>query len=78
MSKTFLIIKREYLSRVKKKSFLLMTFLVPMLIIGMYALVIALSISGGDNVPTVEVIDDSGLLGKSLKNKNLWNRRNSG
>ncbi len=69
MNKTLLIIQREYLSRVKKKSFLLMTFLVPMLIIGMYALVIALSISGGDNVPTVEVIDDSGIFPQGLKDK---------
>lgn len=69
MNKTLLIIKREYFSRVKKKSFLLMTFLVPMLIIGMYALVIALSINGGDNVPTVEVIDESGLFTKGLKDK---------
>ncbi len=69
MNKTLLIIKREYFSRVKKKSFLLMTFLVPMLIIGMYALVIALSISGGDNVPTVEVIDDSGIFSKGLEDK---------
>ena len=69
MNKTLLIIQREYFSRVKKKSFLLMTFLVPLLIIGMYALVIALSISGGDNVPTVEVIDDSGILGNGLKDK---------
>ncbi len=69
MNKTLLIIKREYFSRVKKKSFLLMTFLVPLLIIGMYALVIALSISGGDNIPTIEVVDDSGIFGKGLKDK---------
>ena len=69
MNKTLLIIQREYFSRVKKKSFLLMTFLVPLLIIGMYALVIALSISGGDNVPTVEVIDESGIFGNGLKDK---------
>lgn len=69
MNKTLLIIKREYFSRVKKKSFLLMTFLVPLLIIGMYALVIALSISGGDNIPTVEVIDESGILKDGLQDK---------
>ena len=69
MNKTLLIIKREYFSRVKKRSFLIMTFLVPLLIIGMYALVFALSMSGGDNVPTVEVIDDSGIFTNLLKNK---------
>ena len=66
MNKTLLIIKREYFSRVKKKSFLIMTFLVPMLIIGMYALIFALSMSGGDNIPTVEVIDESGIFEKTF------------
>ena len=69
MNKTLLIINREYFSRVKKKSFLLMTFLVPLLIIGMYALVFALSMNGGDNIPTVQVIDESGAFGKGLKDK---------
>lgn len=69
MNKILLIIKREYFSRVKKKSFLIMTFLVPMLIIGMYALIFALSMKGGDNIPSVEVIDDSGIFNKGLENK---------
>jgi ABC-2 type transport system permease protein len=69
MNKIILIIKREYFSRVKKKSFLVMTFLVPMLIIGMYALIFALSIQGGNNIPAVEVIDESGIFNKGLENK---------
>jgi ABC-2 type transport system permease protein len=69
MRKIILIIKREYFSRVKKKSFLVMTFLVPILIIGMYALIFALSMQGGDNIPAVEVIDDSGIFNKGLENK---------
>ncbi len=78
MNKTLLIIKREYFTRVKKKSFLVMTFLVPMLIIGMYALMIALAIKGGDNVPTVEVVDDSGIFSKGFKDKKSVKFRNSG
>jgi ABC-2 type transport system permease protein len=73
MNKTLLIIKREYFSRVKKKSFLIMTFLVPMLIIGMYALIFALSMSGGDNIPTVEVIDESGIFEKAFDDKKSVN-----
>jgi ABC-2 type transport system permease protein len=73
MNKTLLIIKREYFSRVKKKSFLIMTFLVPMLIIGMYALIFALSMSGGDNIPTVEVIDESGIFEKAFEDKKSVN-----
>ncbi|MFA6945690.1 MAG: ABC transporter permease [Pedobacter sp.] len=69
MNKILLIIKREYFSRVKKKSFLIMTFLVPLLIIGMYALIFALSMRGGDNIPAVEIIDDSGIFNKVLENK---------
>ena len=73
MNKTLLIIKREYFSRVKKKSFLIMTFLVPMLIIGMYALIFALSMNGGDNIPTVEVIDESGIFEKAFDDKKAVN-----
>ncbi len=71
MNKTLLIIKREYFSRVKKKSFLIMTFLVPLLIIGMYALIYVLSVAPADNVPVVQVIDDSGIFEKGLEDKSL-------
>lgn len=39
MNKILLIIQREYLSRVKKKSFIIMTFLTPLLIAGIYGLI---------------------------------------
>jgi ABC-2 type transport system permease protein len=73
MNKTLLIIQREYLSRVKKKAFLIMTFLVPLLIIAMYALIFFLSMRGGDNTPTVEVIDESGIFNKGFENKRSVN-----
>jgi len=69
MNKIFLIIQREYLSRVKKKSFLLMTFLVPLLIIGMYALIAVLTIKGGDVKTEVEVLDETGIFAGSFKDK---------
>ncbi|TZF82667.1 ABC transporter permease [Pedobacter sp. BS3] len=68
MRKVLLIIKREYLSRVRKKSFLVMTFLVPALIIGMYALIIALSIRGGDKQTSIRVLDESGIFAGKFKN----------
>ncbi len=68
MNKIFLIIQREYLSRVKKKSFLVMTFLVPALIIGMYALVAFLSVKGGDKKAELKVVDESGIFAGSFKN----------
>jgi len=68
MEKIFLIIKREYLSRVKKKSFLVVTFLVPLLFILMWGGIIALSIKDTTSKSTINVIDESGLVFKELKN----------
>lgn len=68
MRKTLLIIRREYLSRVKKKSFLLMTILVPLLFMGMTGLVAYLTHTGGDAVTEVAVIDKSGFFLPQLKN----------
>jgi ABC-2 type transport system permease protein len=61
MKKIALIISREYLSRVKKKSFIVMTFLGPILIAGMYAFAIWLAVNADDmnNKKTVYVIDES-------------------
>ena len=68
MNKTLLIIRREYLSRVKKKSFLLMTFLVPLLFMGMTGLVAYLTKEGGDSVTIINVIDKSGIFAEGFKN----------
>src|SRR5690606_12815878 len=67
MKKTFLIIGREYLSRVKKKSFLLVTFLVPLLFLGMWGGAIALSIQDTGTVSTIKVIDESSLILSKLE-----------
>jgi len=68
MRKTLLIIQREYLSRVKKKSFLLMTFLVPLLFLGMTALVAYLTKTGGDAITQINVIDETGSFLNEFKN----------
>jgi ABC-2 type transport system permease protein len=62
MNKTWLVIQREYLSRVKKKSFLLTTLLVPLIIIGFYAAIIAISISGSNNSQKIAVLDEDSLF----------------
>lgn len=61
MKKIALIISREYMSRVKKKSFIIMTFLGPILIAGMYAVAIWLAVNADDmnKKKTVYVIDES-------------------
>lgn len=46
MHKILLIIQREYLSRVKKKSFIVMTFLTPLIIAAFYGIMIYFSIQG--------------------------------
>jgi len=72
MNKVLLIIKREYFSRVKKKSFIVMTFLVPILFIGMYALMGYLIANGDEFGDTkyVVVLDDNGMFKNNLKDAN--------
>jgi ABC-2 type transport system permease protein len=69
MNKVFLIIRREYLSRVKKKSFIVMTFLVPMLFIGMYGLIGYLVAKGDEfgDAKNVTVVDENGMFRNQLK-----------
>lgn len=72
MSKTGLIISREYFTRVKKKSFLLTTILVPIVIIGFWIAIIAVSIKSGGDETSLAVIDNAGLLNDSSnKSKSL-------
>ena len=62
MKKIWLVIQREYLTRVKKRSFLLLTILVPIIIIGFYAAIIAISISGSTSSQKIAVIDEDSLF----------------
>jgi len=73
MNKILLIINREYFSRVKKKSFLLATFLVPLFFIGMYFAVFYLTMkSFEDNHAIIHVVDQEGSISEQLKsNKNI-------
>ncbi len=73
MNKIILIIQREYLSRVKKKTFLLTTFLVPLFFIGIYVGAFYLTKkSFEDNNAIVYVLDNTNQVGKELvNNKNI-------
>ena len=62
MNKIWLVLQREYLTRVKKRSFLLTTILVPLIIIGFYAAIIAISISGSTNSQKIAVLDEDSLF----------------
>jgi ABC-2 type transport system permease protein len=62
MNKIWLIIQREYLTRVKKKSFLLTTILVPLVIIGFYTAIIAIAISNDSEKVKLGIIDNGNLF----------------
>lgn len=66
MRNIFLVISREYLVRVKKKSFLIMTILGPLLFVGGYAAVIWIAI-GSVDLKTVQVVDESDLFKDEFK-----------
>ena len=60
MNKTWLIIKQEYLRRVRKKSFLLLTFLTPLLLAALVFVPLWLATMKGDEVRRVAIIDRTG------------------
>ena len=70
MNKILLIISREYLTRVKKRSFILLTFLVPVLIAAMYGVVGYILVNQDElsNAKKVSVVDDSGVFQNKFKN----------
>lgn len=67
MDKIFLIIKREYLVNVKKKSFLVMTLLAPFLMVLFLAAIIYIG-QANNTEKKVAIIDESGLFQNKLKN----------
>jgi len=67
MHKIWLIIQREYLTRVKNKRFLLVTFLMPLLIIGLIFGSAYLSSTGTEH-RKIAVVDPNGFIKSSLKN----------
>ncbi|RZL30836.1 MAG: ABC transporter permease, partial [Pedobacter sp.] len=73
MNKILLIIKREYLSRVKKKSFIVMTFLTPLLIAGIYALIGYFTYTGiKDTHDKIAIVNNNKTLtAKLASNKNI-------
>ncbi len=77
MNKTKLIIEREYMSRVKKKSFIIMTLLGPVLIAGLLSLGVYLGISDS-TVYNVLVVDETPAISTdSLTQRSqplFWNR----
>ena len=72
MSKIGLIIQREYSTRVMKKSFILLTFLTPILMVGMISLIVFLGTIKDDKIKQIVVVDKSGLYNDVLKNNESY------
>lgn len=66
MSKLNLIIKREFVAKVRNKSFIVMTFLSPLLFVGIAAFVGYLSTMKADQ-KTIAIHDETGMFVKEFK-----------
>ncbi len=67
MNKIFLIARREFLTRVLKKTFLLTTILLPLIIFGFYALIIYFSVNTGSTV-NIALVDNANLFNGKIDN----------
>ncbi|MFI1770779.1 ABC transporter permease [Thalassobellus citreus] len=63
-----LIIKREYLTKVKNKAFIVMTFLSPIIVIALMSVVAYLSQLNNDKIRTINILDESGLIQNVFEN----------
>ena len=68
MSKIGIVIEREYMERVKKKSFIITTILMPMLMLVLMALPAIIMNYVDSSATTVSVIDNSSMILPQLKN----------
>ena len=67
MSKIWIIIQREFMTRVKKKSFILLTILMPFIFAALIVVPLMLATIQGDEQKTVMVVDKTGRYVGSLK-----------
>jgi ABC-2 type transport system permease protein len=70
MNKIALILSREYFVRVRKKSFLITTIIVPLVIMAFYAVIIYLSTRKSNEINKIAVIDNANIFnGKIIPNE---------
>ncbi|ROI00501.1 ABC transporter permease [Chryseobacterium daecheongense] len=72
MNNIFLITKREFLTQVKKKSFIILTLLAPLMIIA-FGAVIGLMFKANESHNVIQVVDKSGLFKGQLKSDDKLN-----
>ena len=68
LNTTGIIISREYLNKVKKKSFLITTFLVPVLFAALALLPTLIMLGTKESAKTIAVVDRSGIVAPALEN----------
>ncbi len=68
MNKILLVAKRELLTRIRKKTFLLSTILLPLVIFGFYGLIIYFSVKGDDGL-NVGIADKANLFDGKMESK---------
>ncbi|WP_456378029.1 ABC transporter permease [Lutibacter sp.] len=68
MNKLKLIIKREFLAKVKNKSFIILTILSPLLMVGLFSLIIFLNEKNSEEIRTIAFVDESGILNTVFTN----------
>ena len=66
MNKTAIIIKREYLTRVRKKSFIIMTILAPLLMASMVILIPVLMLSGDKDYKKIAIVEEKTAIFKNI------------
>lgn len=72
MNHIFLITKREFLTQVKKKSFVILTLLAPVMLIA-FGAVVGLMFKANESHNIIEVVDRSGLFKNKLKSDDQLN-----
>ena len=72
MNKLSIIIQREYFSRVRKKSFIIMTFLTPLLMVALIMVPLLLSTVKSSKTQLIAVNDESGLYAGRLQDSKSW------
>lgn len=68
MNHLSLIIKREYLTKVKNKSFIVMTILSPLIFVALFGVVAYLSQLNNNKERTIAILDASGMLENAFEN----------
>lgn len=67
MNKILIIIRREYLRRVNKKSFILLTLLLPVMMVGLVAIPVWLGGISSDEQQTVAIVDDTNQYAQAFQ-----------